>query len=147
MSEKNDEFKSDIIEFRNKIKQFREKLVDELLDKDEKNTKRQNEDMLELAEQEFDELIIFLDKFHDKFFIDVYKTKESIQFEIREFANDIKKIRQELKDQRKQLKIENVTVKSKNVLKFLEKKFKKMGKKLKSKIDWDSDLDLLDDLK
>jgi hypothetical protein len=144
MVKKRDEFKTDIIEFRNRIKRFREKLVDELLDKDDDNN---DEDILKLAKKEYDEMDKFLDIFNNKLLIDIYKIKESIQFEIEDLSNDILKMRSEIKAKRKELHGDNVAETSKNVFKFLEKKFKKIGRKLRKAMDWDSDFDLIEDLK
>jgi hypothetical protein len=144
MAKKRDDFKTDIIEFRNRIKRFREKMVDEILDKDDDTS---DEDMLKLAKKEYDELDKFLDIFHNKLLIDIYKIKESIQFEIEDLTNDVTKMRSEVKAKRKELKGENIAETSTNVFKYLEKKFKKMGRKIRKAMDWDSDFDLLENLK
>jgi hypothetical protein len=144
MTKKRDDFKSDIIEFRNRIKRFREKIIEEILEKDEDTN---DENMLKLAKKEYDELDKFLDIFHNKLIIDIYKIKESIQFEIEDLAIDVSKMRSEIKVKRKELKGENVVETSKNILTFLEKKFKKMGQKIRNVMDWDSDFDLIENLK
>ena len=145
MVEEKDQFKKDIIEFRNSVKRFRDKVLEEILDtEDDEET---DPDILELAKQEYDELDRFLDKFHDKLLIKIYKRQEAVHFELEEFISDLKKMRHEVKTQREALEGKNARETTKNVFDFIEKKFKKMGKKLKNHLNWDSDLDLFKDLK
>ena len=139
-----DQFKKDIIEFRNNVKRFRDKVIEEIVDKDDDRV--DDTDILKLAKQEYNELDKFLDKFHDKLLINIYKSQESVHFELEEIISDLKKMRQEIKEQRKSLEGKNVRETTKNVVDYLEKKLKKMGKKLKKHLDWNSDLDLFKDL-
>ena len=89
----------------------------------------------------------FIDKFHDRLLIDLYKHQEAVQFELEEFISDLKKMRREIKTQREALEGKNARETTRNVIDYINKKFKKMGKKLKNYLNWDSDLDLFKDLK